>query len=276
MARSDSLPFRQVRQASALVMAADGVANGAIARAVGGEGRHGAGVAGSVRRGRCRGGGSGASGAGAQAGDSRWGCRGDRGGHVGGAPRGWCDALVDAGHGGAPRCRQGHGGASVEGAGVASVAGGDIQVVQRPAVRGQARRCRRVVPGPAAVRGGVVRGREVPVPGPGAVPTVAADDAGSRRHDDPRLQAPRHDDAVRRAERRDRRGSHRLPAPAPPPGVPGIPETDRTPRARRVGRAPRHRQLRGPQTRKRHEVAPSTPGARTAGTSTTRPPPRRG
>ena len=35
MARSDSLPFRQVRQASALVMAADGVANGAIARAVG-------------------------------------------------------------------------------------------------------------------------------------------------------------------------------------------------------------------------------------------------
>ena len=35
MARSDSLPYRQVRQASALVMAADGVANGAIARAVG-------------------------------------------------------------------------------------------------------------------------------------------------------------------------------------------------------------------------------------------------
>lgn len=35
MARSDSLPYRQVRQASALVMAADGAANGAIARAVG-------------------------------------------------------------------------------------------------------------------------------------------------------------------------------------------------------------------------------------------------
>ena len=35
MARSDSLPYRQVRQASALVMAADGAANAAIARAVG-------------------------------------------------------------------------------------------------------------------------------------------------------------------------------------------------------------------------------------------------
>ena len=47
--------------------------------------------------------------------------------------------------------------------------------------------------------------REEPDPGAGSHPAVAADEARPGRHDDPRLQAQRHHDPVRRAGRPDRR-----------------------------------------------------------------------
>ena len=260
MARSDSLPYRQVRQASALVMATDGAANGAIARAVGVKAEHGAGRGGLGSR---------------WAVSRRWvGCvRG------GGASRGFPLRLSRRSWrtrwGGAPR------------------------MVRRIGRRGPWRRATvsartrwRVCGGRWGLRPWRVEtfklsndprfeAKLVDVVGlyldpPESAVVLCVDEKSqcqALERSQPSLPMTRgraatmthdykrhgHDDAVRRAERRDRRGSHRLPAPAPPPGVPGIPETDRTPRPRRVGRAPHHRQLRGPQTRQRHEVAPSPP-----------------
>ncbi len=57
---------------------------------------------------------------------------------------------------------------------------------------------------------------------------------GPRRHHDPRLQTQRHDDAVRRAQRPDRRGHREEHAASPPSGVHPLPERAR---ARHPGRA---------------------------------------
>ena len=91
------------------------------------------------------------------------------------------DALVDPDAGGAGRDRQGRGGQDLGRSQPQAVAGRHVQGQQRPAVRGETRRCRRALPQPAGTCGGVLLRREDPVPGPGPHPTVAADEARSRR-----------------------------------------------------------------------------------------------
>ena len=89
--------------------------------------------------------------------------------------------------------------------------GRDLQAVARSALRGQAERRRRPLPRSAGACAGAVRRREEPDPGARPHPAGTADEEGPCRHDDPRLQAPRHDHAVRRAQRARRRG-HRSTA----------------------------------------------------------------
>ena len=60
---------------------------------------------------------------------------------------------------------------------------------------------------------------------------------GPRRDHDPRLQAPRHDHPVRRAQRARRHGHRPLHAAPPPPGVHPLPQRHRAPRCRPARRS---------------------------------------
>jgi transposase len=60
----------------------------------------------------------------------------------------------------------------------------ELQGQQRPAVRGETRRCRWPVPQSADARGGVLLRRKDPVPGVGPHPAVAADETWTGRDDD--------------------------------------------------------------------------------------------
>ena len=71
------------------------------------------------------------------------------------------------------RDRQGHRRSDLAGTESAAVAGRHVQAVERPGLRGEARRCRRAVPEPAGTGGGVQLRREDPVPGAGSHPAVA-------------------------------------------------------------------------------------------------------
>ena len=77
--------------------------------------------------------------------------------------------------------------------------GAHLQALARSRLPRQAGGDRRPLHGPAAARGGPLRRREEPDPGPRPHPARAADQARQVRDHDPRLQAERHDDAVRRA-----------------------------------------------------------------------------
>ena len=77
----------------------------------------------------------------------------------------------------------------------------DLQGEQRPPLRREAGRRRRPLPRPAGARPGALRRREEPDPGAGPHPEEPADLSRPVRDDDPRLQAERHDHAVRRARR---------------------------------------------------------------------------
>ena len=112
--------------------------------------------------------------------------------------------------------------------GLAAASRRDVQALKRPPVRGEARRCRRPVSEPAGERDRALHGREEPDPGAGPHPAVAADQARPGRNDDPRLQAQRHHDPVRRAGRPDRLGDRPVPAPPPPRRVPEVPADDRS------------------------------------------------
>ena len=72
----------------------------------------------------------------------------------------------------------------------AAAPAGDIQALDRPAVRREGARHRRAVPAPAGSRAGAVRGREAPDPGarPARQPMLA-DAAGPARAADARLRA---------------------------------------------------------------------------------------
>ena len=127
MARSESLPFRKVRQARGLLLAADGVANEATAREVGVSSN-------TVRAWRKRffedgvgGGGGDPSGSGTSPGDQPGGGGTDRFGHVGYPPCGRVDALVDQDDGSPARGGKGHRGSYLESAGVATVEDRDVQ-----------------------------------------------------------------------------------------------------------------------------------------------------
>jgi site-specific DNA recombinase len=69
--------------------------------------------------------------------------------------------------------------------------------------------------------------REEPDPGPGSHAALAADEARTWRHDDPRLQTQRHDQAVRRAGRPGRQCDRGMSSPPPPRGVPEVPADHR-------------------------------------------------
>ena len=111
----------------------------------------------------------------------------------------------------------------------------------------QARGHRRALPGPAAARGRAVGRREEPDPGPRPHPAGPAAQARQGRDDDPRLCPPRHDHAVRRAQRARRHGARPLHAAAPPPGVHPLPQRGRGRGPRRQAGPLHPRQLRHPQ-----------------------------
>ncbi len=141
MARSSVLPHRKVVQASALLLAADGVANEEIARRC-----HT--TPDTVRRWRARFMEDGVDAVGVVAAD----VRGSRKGRGQGCARDPTrtpgrrfDAVVDAVARGAPGDRQGHRRQDLAGP----------QDLQRSRLRGEARRCRRALPGPAGTGGGV-------------------------------------------------------------------------------------------------------------------------
>ena len=69
--------------------------------------------------------------------------------------------------------------------------------------------------------------QEKPDPGARPDPARAADEEGPRRHHDPRLQAERHDDALRRAERPGRNRHRPQHGPPSPPGVHPLPQRRR-------------------------------------------------
>ena len=117
------------------------------------------------------------------------------------------------------------------------------------------------LPEPARGRGGAVRGREVPGPGPAALPAGVPDDARDARATHPRLRPARHHHLVRGDERRRR---HRDLQPAPTtPGdrVQEVPDQDRRRGPRRARDPPDLRQLRHPQApRSSRPGSPTTHG----------------
>ena len=148
-----------------------------------------------------------------------------------------------------------------------------LQGLARPEVRREARRHRGPVPVPARARAGAVLRREEPGAGAGPHAARAAAEEGARGHHDARLQAQRHDHAVRRAERAGRPGHRPVPAAPPPRRVAEVPAPDRPRDAQGQDAAPDRRQLR-------HAQAPGRAGSGwpsiRASTCTSRPPRRRG
>src|SRR5579875_569317 len=105
--------------------------------------------------------------------------------------------------------------------------GRDLRAVQRQALRREARRRGRLVPQPAGGLGGAVSRRKEPDPGAQPHPAEPAHEAGADGHDDPRLQAQRHHDAVRRLERLDGGAPVQLHAPPPKRRVLEVPAPHR-------------------------------------------------
>ena len=152
-----------------LLMASDGFANTRIARG-GGRADDGEGVAGAVLRGWAEGLLERAAGAGPQAVDPGGEGRGDRPLDVARDAAGR-DAL-ELPDDGRPGWRvAGDGAADLVRAGSAAASRRDVQALKRPAVRGEARRCRRPVPEPAGERDRAVHGREEPDPGAWTAPS---------------------------------------------------------------------------------------------------------
>src|SRR2546430_1779775 len=102
--------------------------------------------------------------------------------------------------------------------------------------------------------------REEPNPGARPHPARSADEEGPRWDDDPRLQTPWHNDAVRRPQCA-RRHRHRPQHAAPPaPGVHPLPQHCRGAGAGANGDPRRRRQLRDPQTSQGTKMAgPASP-----------------
>ena len=148
-----------------------------------------------------------------------------------------------------------------------------VQALERSDVRRQAARRGRALCRSARPRHRAVGRREEPDPGARPHPARPAAEEGPRRHHDPRLQAQRHDHAVRRPERA-RRHRHRPQHAAPSPsGVHPLPQRDRArrcPPARAV-----HVILDNYAAHKHPKVAPGSI-ATSASPSTSRRPHARG
>ena len=110
----------------------------------------------------------------------------------------------------------------------------DLQAVDRSAVRREGARHRRPLPQPAGARPGAVRRREVADPGARPHPAAAAAAPRPGRAAHARLQAARHDLAIRRARREGRDHHWQVPAAPPRAGVPPLPRHRREERAQRT------------------------------------------
>src|SRR3954468_16322142 len=183
VARSQSAPHREVVRARALLMAADGAANTAIARELS---VSPASVSGwrPVRRGRAGQVRAGPRGPGPQEHDPAGDDRRDRGSDAE-LPSAGANPLELPDHGRGYRSVEIDCAAGVVGAGAQTAPGRDVQAVQRSEVRGEARRRRRALFESAAEGDRLVRRREVLGAGTGPHPGVAADGQGARRDDDP-------------------------------------------------------------------------------------------
>src|SRR3989442_5589206 len=130
---------------------------------------------------------------------------------------------------------------------LAPASGQDVQAVQGSAVHRQGPRHRRALPQSAGQGAGPVRRRESPDSSLGSPAAAVADAARAGGAPDPRLHAPWHDLALRRAERQDGQGHRGVSPPAPRGGIPPVPRHDRGGRAAVARRACDSRQLRHPQ-----------------------------
>ncbi len=130
-----------------------------------------------------------------------------------------------------------------------------VQPVHRPAVRRQGARRDRALPQPARQGARALRRREEPDPGARADTARGAGGPRARRGGDAGLRAARHHHALRRPGCGHRLRARPVPAPAPASGVPALSGAQRRERAGRLGRAPRDRQLRDPQARRRARLA---------------------
>src|ERR1700733_9848819 len=107
-----------------------------------------------------------------------------------------------------------------------------------------------------------MRRRKEPDSGVGSYTAGAADEEGTMRHDDPRLQTQRHYHLVRRPGNPRRQGRRRMLPETPAPGVSEIPAA---PQHRVSGRCPlasHHGQLRDAQARESKGMAQAKPPLR--------------
>ena len=141
-----------------------------------------------------------------------------------------------------------------------AASGGDLQTVERSALRREARGHGWPVSQPAGARHRAVGRREVPDPGARPHPTGLADEEGSGRNHDPRLQAPRHHHLVRSARRARRPGDRPMYAKAPSSGIHPLSQQDQPGRHAKPRGPPDCRQLRHAQAFQGQGVAgpPST------------------
>src|SRR5208337_606779 len=102
-----------------------------------------------------------------------------------------------------------------------------IQAVQRSEVRRKGHRRRRPLHEPAGQGAGALRRREKPDPGARPHATGPAYEEGPCGHNDTRLQAQRHNNAVRRARCEDRRRHRRMFAAPSRQRIHPVPEEDR-------------------------------------------------
>ena len=124
------------------------------------------------------------------------------------------DALDRPGDGQGGRGQPSQRAADLGGARPQAASGPDLQAVERSEVRRQGAGRRRPLCRSAGARAGAVGRREVADPGARPHPAGTADEEGPLRDDDARLQAPRHDDPVRRARRAGRAGHRPVHEPA--------------------------------------------------------------
>ena len=87
----------------------------------------------------------------------------------------------------------------------------------------------------------------------------AADGAGLRRRDHPRLRPSRHHHALRRPRHRHRPGHHPVQEAPSPPGVPYLPASHRRQCPRSARHPPHRRQLRHPQAPQGQSLARKAP-----------------
>ena len=109
---------------------------------------------------------------------------------------------------------RGDGRPDLAGVRVEAAPGRDVQDLDRPAVRREGQRRGRALSRPARASARALRRREEPDPGARPLPAGAADPARDTGQDEPRLQAQRHHQPVRRARSRQRQGDRRLCTPA--------------------------------------------------------------